>query len=106
VIFFQFATGFLTYLGLATASYSKSFQASRWYLPVGIAAAVLANFIWLSIARSEPSASSLVIKGLIWDVILTGTYLLVPILWFGAALTNLQCVGIGFVILGIILTKV
>lgn len=106
MVYAQFIVGFITYLGLASASYSKAFQSSRWFFPVGALAAMMANVLWLSIAKSEPSASELVIKGLYWDVMLTATYMLVPIMFFGAEITLRQYAGIGLIIIGIILVKI
>lgn len=104
MIYLQYLTGSLVYLQLATLSYSKDFQAKNWFLPVGLALAVIANLVWLIIARREPSTEALLIKGLLWDVMLTGCYLIVPI-FLGVQLTLIQIFGIILIVAGMILTK-
>lgn len=87
-------------------SYSESIKNSPHYYLYGASAAIVANLIWLSIAKSELNPSKLVLTGLYWDVMLTMCYLIVPIILFNAKITNLQYLGIGVIITGIILTKV
>ena len=106
MIFIQFFIGMSIYLLMAFASYSTWLKESKIYFPLGILAAIIANFIWLSIAKSEVNPSVLMIKGLVWDAMLTGCYLLVPILFFNARFTFVQGLGVILVIIGLLLTKV
>lgn len=105
MIYLQYLTGGLVYLQLASLSYSKDLQSKPWYLPVGLVLAVLANLVWLVIARREPTPEGLLIKGLIWDVLLTGCYLIIPILFYQVQLTLIQIFGIILIVSGMILTK-
>lgn len=105
MIYLQFLIGFIMYTCLASATYSESFKASNWYYPAGVAAAIVANLIWLWIGKLEANPSVLVIKGLYWDSMLTATYILVPILFFGAKVSTFQIFGIAFIGIGLILTK-
>lgn len=105
MIYFQFLIGFITYLTLAVASYSKMIQASRWFIPSGLLAALIANWTWLSIARSESNGSDLLIKGLVWDSMLVLTYLFVPIVFFDAQLKGFQFLGLLLIVLGMMCVK-
>lgn len=93
------------YVGLASASYSNTFKQTAWYYPVGIMAAIIANLIWLWISKLDSNPSSLAIKGLYWDSMLTITYMAVPLLFFGAKLNNYQISGLLLIFLGLVLTK-
>lgn len=106
MIYIQFTIGFIMYVGIASISYSETFKQSSWYYPVGILAAIIANLIWLWISKLESNPSSLVIKGLYWDSMLTAVYMVVPILFFGAKLNNYQIYGLLFIFIGLILTKI
>lgn len=106
MIYIQFLMGFLLYITIATITYSVDFKQSYWYYPIGLIAGLGANFLWLWISKSEQNASSLVVKGLYWDAMLTITYAAVPMLMFGARLNFYQTVGFGLILGGLILTKV
>lgn len=105
MIHIQFLIGFVVYLIMAWTTYYLPFKETKFFFPAGIAFAIIANFIWLSIARATPEASVLLMRGLYWDVMLTSCYLLVPFVLFGAKVALLQALGIALIILGIILTK-
>ncbi len=105
MIYLQFLIGALMYGTMAFASYNESFKVSAWYFPVGILSAVVANVLWFLIAKVEPNASQLMIKGLIWDAMLMLVYLIVPLVFFEARFTPIQMVGVGLTIGGLFLTK-
>jgi multidrug transporter EmrE-like cation transporter len=105
VIYGQFLFGLMMYGVLATASYNETFKASNWFFPVGIVSAVIANVLWMSIAKAEPNSSHLMVKGLIWDSMLMLVYLVVPLLFFGARFTLMQSFGVGLTLIGLLCTK-
>lgn len=100
----NFIIAFFVYSGLAYTSYSSELKSSPYYYVIGIAAAIIANLLWLNLARNVP-ADKLVLLGLFWDIMLTVAYLLVPILFFETKLSALQWTGIGVIILGIVMVK-
>jgi len=102
----SFLLGGAIYALLAYVSYNETIKASNWYYALGLAAALAANLVWLHMARNEPLPARLALLGLYWDVMLTLTYLAVPVALYGARFTAVQWIGVGTVVLGIILTKV
>lgn len=100
-----FIIGFMAYAALAHLSYSSLKTTGLPYYLTGLGIAILANACWLWIARSEPNASKLMLTALYWDVMLTLTYLLVPILFFSVKLSVPQMFGAFLIFLGIVLTK-
>lgn len=106
MIYGQFAFGFMLYVLMACCSYNETIKSSQWFFPLGIACAVFSNYLWLSIAKADPNSSSLMIKGLIWDVMLMLVYLIIPLLFFNAKFTTIQAVGVGLTLIGLVLTKI
>lgn len=96
----------LVYMCSAYMSYSPTIKASPWYFVVGIILANIANILWMILAKNTTDNSKLVLYGLFWDSILTFSFLLTPFLFFDIKLSMPQMVGIGFIVTGIILTKV
>jgi multidrug transporter EmrE-like cation transporter len=90
---------------MAAGSYYSPFKNSPWYFPVGLGAAIVANFIWMSIAKEELDTSALVIKGVTWDAMLIMCYVLVPILFFETKFTTIQASGILLTVIGLFMTK-
>lgn len=105
MIYIQFLIGLIIYLFMAFASYYDALKQSKYYFPLGILAAIIANFIWLSIAKSETNSSALVIKGVLWDLMLTLCYVAVPILFFKTQFTVNQIIGILLMLVGLIFIK-
>lgn len=106
MIYVQFLIGLVLYLVMATSSYHETFKLNQWYFPFGIACAIVSNLLWFSIAKSEPNSSTLMVKGLFWDVMLMMCYLVVPLLFFNAKFTTTQAVGVGLTLIGLVLTKI
>lgn len=90
----------------AYMSYSETIKASSWYFIVGIILANIANIMWMILAKNTTDNSKLVVYGLIWDSILTLSFLLTPFLFFDIKLSMTQTIGLGLIIAGIICTKV
>lgn len=93
------------YVILAVISYYGPFKSSPLFLPLGLTSALIANLTWLSISRSDLNPSSLIVKGLYWDAMLTSVYMIVPIVFFDAKLSLNQGIGAILIVMGLILTK-
>lgn len=104
VLFLFIAT--LIYISSAYMSYSPTIKASSWYFIVGIILANITNFMWMVLAKNTTDNSKLLLYGLFWDSIITFSFLLTPFLFFDIKLSMPQMIGIGFIVTGIILTKV
>lgn len=106
MIYLQFIFGLLMYISIASISYSEYMKSSKWYYPIGVFFSILANITWLSISKHEVDSSKLLLKGLYWDAMLTLVYLFVPIMFYQAKITFIQSIGVTFVFLGLLLTKI
>lgn len=86
-------------------SYSDKIKATNWYFPLGLFLATITNLLWLWIAKNSPNKADIYLRGLIWDSILVGCYVLVP-LFLGVRLNLATSLGVILVVIGLILTKV
>lgn len=102
---YSFIAGAVLYTILALTSYSSLGKTSQWAWVIAALAGAIANIIWLSIARSVPDSSKLTIIGLYWDLMLTGLYVAVPILLFGARFSWSQGLGMILLVAGLTLIK-
>jgi hypothetical protein len=100
-----YSIGFLLYALSATLSYSERAKVSAWYFPVGIAMAIVANLIWLHIAKISTVGSETFVRGLIWDSMIVMCYVIVPILFYGVRLNGIAGLGAVMIVVGIFLTK-
>lgn len=99
----NYVVGFIVYFSLAYLSYDATFKSSKYFYICGLALSLIANLSWMHITKHELVAEKLLVKSLVWDVMLTLTYIAVPILLFNAELSGGQMAGIVLVLLGIYL---
>lgn len=103
---FPYILGAILYSIAVCLAYSGSFKESKWYFLIGIAVGVLANYIWLWIAKHSPDKHQIYISGLIWDSVLVGAYTLIPIMFFGVRFTNLTALGVILIVSGFLVIKI
>lgn len=101
-----FFIAFLTFLAGGWASYEPTFKAGPHFYWSGIVLSVTTCIAWMYVAKHTESSSKLAMYGLYWDVLLTTTYLAVPVILFHARMSPIQWLGIALIIGGIVLTKV
>lgn len=101
-----YVAGFALYCLSVALSYSDKAKASAWYYPLGLALAFAANYLWLYIAKTTPEKSQIYLAGLLWDSMIVGCYVLIPVLFYGVRFGFLTALGICLVVSGLILTKV
>lgn len=98
--------GFVFYCLSASLSYNEKAKVAPWFFPVGLAMAMIVNFIWLFIAKNSSAGHETFVRGLVWDSMIVGCYVFIPIMFYGVRLTGLAALGAGLIIAGIALTKV
>lgn len=98
--------GLVVYALAAGVSYSSSFKQSPYYYWFGIASAVIANLIWFYIAKHTENKADLYIRALVWDSMIVGAYVIIPMLFMGVRLAGWSLVGAWLIIIGLILTKI
>jgi len=105
-VYLPYAIGLIFYCASVFLSYSDKMKASPWFFPLGLLFAAICNFIWLYIAKNTVTKHDIYMAGLLWDSMIVGPYVLIPVLCFGVRFAPLNMLGVAMVIAGIILTKV
>lgn len=101
-----YVIGFIIYVLSVMVSYSVGLKQSNWYFPVGLTLAIIVNILWLYIAKHSPDKNELYIRALIWDAMIVGAFVVVPLVMHGVRLSGWTLVGCIFIIIGLVLTKV
>lgn len=102
----DFILGFVIYSLAAAICYMPLVKESPWFIPAGVLLGALANAVWFSIVKQTKDPAQTLILGYFWDAMIVLTYGLMPILFFGVKLNNIQMIGAGFVMLGLLVVKV
>lgn len=89
----------------ASASYHEGFKASSWFIPFGVFTSGLANFVWYMVLKKTQGPQNIYLMGVIWDVVITVVYLLIPIAFFNLTFSPKQAVGIVLALTGIYMIK-
>lgn len=106
MITLAYTIGFIVYSLAVVLSYSDRLKNTSWvFFSLGLVLAVIANVLWLWIARTTQIPSELYIRALVWDSMIVGTYTLVPIMMLGVRLSSTAIIGIFIIIVGIAITK-
>jgi hypothetical protein len=102
----HFILGALTYVAAVSICYIPAIKSSQCFMPIGLVCGLLANYLWLTIARSTSVNGEVLKLGIYWDAMLTMVYVLVPAIVFGARLSGWQMIGSILIGLGVVATKV
>ena len=78
---------------------------SWYYFPLGIGIAIIANFIWLSIAKTTNDSGEILILGAYWDIMILLTFIVIPFIFFEVNLSKTQYLGLGLIFTGFVVTK-
>ena len=101
-----YTIGFVLYCLSVVLSYSYKLKASSLFFPIGLTLALIVNYLWLYIAKISINKHDIYLRGLVWDSMIVGCYVLIPILFYGVKFNITTAIGIGLVVLGLILTKI
>jgi hypothetical protein len=101
-----YMVAFLFYVSSVWLSYSDKLKTTNWYFPLGMFFAIVCNVLWLYVAKHTPSKQTLYINALIWDLMIVGTYSIMPAAFFGVRFAPINLIGVVMVVTGMILTKV
>jgi drug/metabolite transporter (DMT)-like permease len=105
MIALYFLMGALLYVVSVCLIYNESFKKTPYFIWVGLFVGLVANYVWLSIAKQSKGAD-LYVRGLIWDCLMIAAYTLIPVMFYGIKLTPTTIIGCVLIIVGIFLTKV
>jgi len=96
-----FGLAFLLYALTVAISFYKPFHHSPWYLPVGWVLAIGTMSCWQLVAKWGPDR--IYQNAAIWDVMVMGLFLFIPILFFDTQLTWRTGLGITLLLTGCVL---
>jgi hypothetical protein len=104
-VIFYFILGFCSFVAGVVLSYTPSLKEVWYYLPMWFAMTGVSTFGWAMVAKSIHDPSKLVVVGLGWDTLMQLTYLLLPVIAFGARLNFVQSCGAALIFVGLLMTK-
>lgn len=97
---------FLLYGAFAYVSFSPMLRLSPFFYVYGLSCALAGNALWLYLAKKTLDTTKLLFYGMIWDATILASFIIVPFLFFDAALTAKEWVSFLLILAGIILLKV
>jgi multidrug transporter EmrE-like cation transporter len=100
----NFVFGAMVYVVAVSICYVPAVKDGPFFFPIGLICGLLANYLWLSIARQSDQSSTL-LHSLYWDAMLTAMYAVIPILFFNVRVTGNQLVGLLLILAGIAFSK-
>lgn len=100
----MFLIGTAIYLLYAWIVYNPTLRESGAYIPLGLTVALAGNLIWLFIAKATPT-NSLAFYALMWDTMVTLTFIVIPVAFFGMRLGLLSIAGFMLTIAGLAMMK-
>lgn len=99
-------TGVILYAFLAYVTYYNEVRTSIWYLPLFSVFSLLTGLVFAITAKYLDDKSRMYMFSFYWDTLLTLTYFVVPIVFFGVQFTRTATCGMILVIIGLIILKI
>lgn len=96
----------LTYSCGALLSYSDSIRNSYRIYLYGLITSNVGALLWLFLVKYLNNNQSIYVAGIIWDVIMVSTFLLVPLMFYNIPLTRQIICGLTLIVVGIIIIKI
>jgi multidrug transporter EmrE-like cation transporter len=97
--------GTIIYSLYAWLTFKPELKVSNYLMPFGLGLALIGNLLWILLAKSTHEPAKLIVYGMVWDTMITLSFLLVPMMFFGVRFTLVSGVGCGFVVLGLLMMK-
>lgn len=92
--------GLYCYLG-----YIDSIKELSWFVPICLLIVLVGNDLWLFYVKTISDTSTIFISGIIWDALLTSSFVLVPYIFFNVKLGRTSLLGLLICIVGLALLK-
>lgn len=97
--------GAVVYSVYAWLTFKPELKVSAYLMPIGLALALVGNALWIMLARSTDDSARLIVYGMMWDAMITLSFLLVPMIFFGVRFTAVSGIGCGLVVVGLLMMK-
>lgn len=106
IIFLSFLFAIIGYGIVASLPFTKlAKEFPILYFAIGVAMGALLNFTWLFLAKSIET-NKIIVMGLIWDAVLTLTYILIPAIIWQQEITWKIWAGVFLIVCGMSIAKV
>lgn len=102
---FMFIIGAIIYGTYTWMVFEPSIRNSKYLIPLGLLVALIGNIVWLLLARDIKDNKQLMLYGLIWDMMITASFLVVPIVFFNVRLNFMSAIGCLIAVAGIVIMK-
>ena len=93
------------YTMYAYMSFHGDIKNSAWFIPTGTLLAVLGNVLWLIYAQKTDSQQLLLTRGIIWDLMISASFIITPFIFFDMKINKVTLLGLGITIIGILVLK-
>lgn len=97
--------GTITYSVYAWLTFKPELKMSMYLIPTALCLAIFGNLLWILLAKSTESPAKLIIYGMAWDTMITLSFLLVPIVFFGVRFSPVAGLGCTMVVVGLLIMK-
>jgi multidrug transporter EmrE-like cation transporter len=99
------ALGTVIYSLYAWLTFKPELKVSAYLMPIGLSLALIGNLLWILLAKSTQEPAKLIMYGMMWDTMITLSFLLVPMMFFGVRFTLVGGVGCALVVVGLLMMK-
>lgn len=97
------AAAFLCIIFQVVSTYNVTLQNSPYFFWIFIITGIAVNLLWASLVKVVKDGDQILRLGSIWDVLMTVSWFVIPVLFFNVKLNMMAWVGILFLIIGVIL---
>lgn len=104
-VLFAFLGGLVGYACIASLPFTRLPVYHTWlFYTLGIVVGAGLNCLWLTVAKNV-SREEVIVYGVLWDAMLTLTYVVVPILLWEQSVSWKVWAGVGLIFSGMLLAK-
>ena len=103
---FSYLVCVLVYGAYAFINYSEQLKLRWWYFPLGLSLTLIGNFFWLLVTKITSDASSLLVRGIVWDLLVTAAFIVTPFVFYGMSFSLYAYLGLAITVTGIMITKI
>jgi hypothetical protein len=96
---------FLLYSIASYASYNKLFRDSSYIFALNWSVALMSSTLWIVMIRTLNDTNKIVAASLVWDLIVTVTYALIPALMQGKNITWQSYAALGLAVIAVMWFK-
>jgi len=85
--------------------YKENLRSQWYYGPVLVFISIVGNTLWVFYLKSNPIKEKVFFGGMLWDLLLTLSYVIVPLVFTGIKLNSVSYIGLFLLLTGITILK-